>query len=156
MNFKTILFAAAIGAVSSTSASAQCTDCGPGNPSAITSAVVTVGLPAGGFSVSAGTATNPATGGTVAVPAAVATAIGALLDGTATPDQQATATAAFGGTTAAGLLTAALLAMGANPTVATVTTAVTAYNAAINALPSANSVTPGLLAVRGALAATIQ
>ena len=159
MNFKTILFAAAIGAVSTTSASAQCTDCGPGNPVSITSSVVTIGIGSlgGSFSAAVGDVSiaSPA-GGSVTVSAAVAQAIGALLNGEATAEQQQTATTAFGGGQTGAALTAALLAVGQGATVANVTSAVGAYNAAINALPSVNNVTPGLVAARAAIAQLIQ
>lgn len=161
MNFKTILFAAAIAATFSSTASAQCTDCQPQSGPSLGGGLG-LGVPGGGLAGLSGTAgtfsaasggitvANPA-GGTVTVPGNVAQAIGALLSGNPTAADRATATEAFGGTTAAAALTDALVAMGSTPTAATVAAAVQAYNTAVQSLPSATAVTPGLLAARSIL-----
>lgn len=167
MTFKTILFAAAVVAVASSTASAQTDNPNVGNGPSLGGSVAPLGVPGSGFAGLAGTAgvfaassggmsvPNPS-GGNVAVPGNVATAIGGLLGGNPTADQRATARESFGGTTAAGALVDALTAMGANATPATVSAAVQAYNAAVQALPAGQNPGPGLLAARSVLAGFVQ
>lgn len=164
MTFKKILFAAAVVAVASSTASAQTDNPNPGTGPALGGSVAPLGVPGAGFSGLAGTAgvfasasggltvPNPGTGADVFVPGNVATAIGGLLGGSPSPDQRSTAREAFGGTAAAGALVDALVAMGSNANASTVTAAVTAYNAAVQALPAGQNPGPGLLAARSVLA----
>lgn len=167
MTFKTILFAAAVVAVASSTASAQTDNPITGSGPALGGSVAPLGVPGAGFAGLAGTAgsfsassggvtvPNPA-GGSVSVPGNVATAIGGVLSGNPTPQMRATASEAFGGTTAASALVDALAAMGADPNPATVAAAIQAYNTAVQSLPAGQNPGPGLLAVRSVLAGFIQ
>lgn len=92
------------------------------------------------------TVTNPA-GGNVNLPQAAAQALGAALGGSASPAQ---VTALTNAGVPAGLVTA-LAALGSNPSMGALTRAITAYNAAIDALPAGATPSPALLAVRQAL-----
>lgn len=167
MTFKTILFAAAVVAVASSTASAQTDNPGPGSGPALGGSVAPLGVPGPGFAGLAGTARifaaasggltvpNPA-GGDVLVPGDIATAIGGLLSGNPSEEQRAKAREAFGGTTAAGALVDALVAMGSSANANTVAAAVTAYNTAVQSLPAGQNPGPGLLAVRSILAGFVQ
>jgi len=99
------------------------------------------------------TVTNPA-GGTVTVPVAAAQALGGVLGGTPTPAQVTALTNALPGipANASGPLVRALAAFGASANTGTLTTAVQAFNAAVNALPAGAPIPPALLAIRSALA----
>ncbi len=173
------LFAAALLAVASSVATAQ-TDFGSpiGAGGGLGGAVAPLGVPSVGnmpgspASASAGlgsarsafvaatgagpTVANPA-GGTVAVPPAIAQAVGAVLGGGATPAQVNAANAAFGGTPAAAALTQALQTLGGSGGMnySNVSNAVAAYNAAVDALPPGQAPGPGLLAARSVLAGIV-
>lgn len=95
---------------------------------------------------------NPA-GGNVNLPQAAAQALGAVLGGTATPAQVTAFANALSGVPAgaATALANALQAFGSSPNGATLSRAIAAYNAAIDALPAGSNPPPALLAVRQAL-----
>jgi hypothetical protein len=96
---------------------------------------------------------NPA-GGNVTVPQAAAQALGGVLGGSPTPAQITAVTNALTGVPAgaSGPLVRALAAFGSSANIGTLTTAVNAFNAAVNALPAGAAVPPALLAIRSALA----
>ena len=100
------------------------------------------------------TVANPS-GGTVVVPQAAARALAGVLGGTPTADQTSAVTTALAPVPAssAGALVRALAALGANANHGTLTAAVAAYNAAVDALPAGATPSPALLAARSALAA---
>lgn len=164
MSIKPMFLAVTLLAAAAASAGAQTDNPVSGSGPSLGGSVAPFGVPGAGFSGLAGTAgallsasgglsvSNPGTGGSVAVPANVAQAIGGVLSGNPTPAQVATATEAFGGTPAAAALVSALAAMGGNPNPGTVTAAIQAYNAAVQALPAGGSPSPGLLAARSVLA----
>lgn len=89
--------------------------------------------------------TNPA-GGNVNLPQAAAQALGAALGGSVTPAQAAAL--ANAGVPAG--LTTALAALGSNPSMGSLSRAIAAFNAAIDAAP-AGTPAPALLAARQAL-----
>lgn len=98
------------------------------------------------------TVTNPATGTRATVPQNVAKALGAALHGNGAGAATLTSGLTAGGALPSGpanALVTALMALGSNPSFGNVVNAISAYNAAVNALTG--PVPPALLAVRAAL-----
>lgn len=182
-NSSKVLAALALVAMSATIVLAQPTDAGSpmGAGAGLGASVAPLGLPGGGtgrgapggalsgagsqgfansraaFMNAASTGvsvTNPA-GGTMTLPQAAARALGGVLGGSPTPAQTTALTNALTGVPAssAGALVRAMTAFGANANFGSLSTAVAAFNAAVNALPAGAAVPPALLAVRQALAA---
>jgi len=168
MQLKRIFIATLLVAAASSQGAAQTDNPNPGSGPSLGGSVAPSGVPGSGFAGLAGTAgtfasaasgltvSNPTTGGEVAVPGNVAQAVGGVLGGSPSAGQRATASQAFGGNAAATALVDALVALGSNPNVSTVTAAIQAYNAAIQALPAGESPSPGLLAARSVLAGFVQ
>jgi len=168
MQLKRTLIATLLLAGASSQGLAQTDNPNPGSGPALGGSVAPAGVPGTGFAGLAGTAgtfasaagglsvPNPSTGGEVAVSGNIAQAVGGVLSGNPSAGQRATASEAFGGTSAASALVDALVALGNNPNASTVTAAIQAYNAAVQALPAGQSPGPGLLAARSVLAGFIQ
>lgn len=180
-NSSKVLAALALVAMSATIVLAQPTDAGSpmGAGAGLGASVAPLGLPGGGGgapggalsgigsqgfansraafmnSTSAGVSVANPAGGTVTVPQAAAQALGGVLGGSPTPAQTTALTNALTGVPAssAGALVRAMTAFGANANFGSLSTAVAAFNAAVNALPAGAAVPPALLAVRQALAA---
>ena len=93
-----------------------------------------------------GNAPNPATGGSVSVPQAIADAIRAAADGT--PGAANGLAAALGGSAQAGAAANAFAAFVSSPTPASLIAAITAYNALVEAAPEGDA---GVLALREAI-----
>lgn len=96
--------------------------------------------------------TNPG-GGSVNVPSNVVQALSAVLGGSPSSTQVSVVTASMTGVPAgaASALVTALQALGSAPNFPNLTRAVSAYNAAIDALPAGTNPSPALIAVRQAL-----
>ncbi len=90
-------------------------------------------------------------GGTVILSQSISQALGAVLGGAPTAGQTSTLTGA--GVPSA--LATALQAYGTSPTRGAHSAAVTAYNAAVGAIPEGQAIPPALLAVRAALAGAV-
>jgi len=96
--------------------------------------------------------TNPA-GGNIDVPTPVVQALAAVLAGTPTATQISVVTNSLTGvpSTAASALVTALQALGGTPNFPNLSRAVSAYNAAVDALPAGTNPPPALMAIRLAL-----
>jgi uncharacterized phage infection (PIP) family protein YhgE len=96
--------------------------------------------------------TNPA-GGNLNVPTSVVQALAGILSGAPTAAQLSTFTSALAGVpaTASAALVAALQALGSRGSFPNLVRAVSAYNAAVDALPAGTTPPPALAAVRLAL-----
>lgn len=166
-NMKNVLSALALVAALASSAVAQSSEgSGPGGLGGGLGGSIGLGVPgntggsagggaggaAGAFLNASGSVSvnNPA-GGSVSISQATAQALGAVLSNSSTAAQrQALATEIGAGGPA---LVEALVALGSNPSSATLVAAVNAYNAAVDALPAGATPTPALLAARQVLAA---
>ena len=162
-NMKNVLSALALVAALASSAVAQSSEgSGPGGLGGGLGGSIGLGVPgntgggaggaAGAFLNASGSVSvnNPA-GDSVSISQATAQALGAVLSSRSTAAQrQALATEIGAGGTA---LAEALVALGSNPSSATLVAAVNAYNAAVDALPAGATPTPALLAARQVLAA---
>jgi hypothetical protein len=161
-NMKNVLSALALVAALASSAVAQSSEgSGPGGLGGGLGGSIGLGVPGGvggglggasGFLNATGSVSvsNPA-GGTVTISQAIAQALGAVLNNSSTAEQRAALAAAIGNGGPA--LVEALVALGSNPSSATLVAAVNAFNAAVDALPAGATPTPALLAARQVLAA---
>ena len=165
-NMKNVLSALALVAALASSAVAQSSEgSGPGGLGGGLGGSIGLGVPgntggsaggglggAGGFLNATGNVSvnNPA-GGTVSISQATAQALGAVLSNSSTAAQRQALAAEIGAGGPA--LVEALVALGSNPSSATLVAAVNAFNAAVDALPAGATPTPALLAARQVLAA---
>lgn len=97
---------------------------------------------------------NPA-GGNSTVPQGIAQALASVLAGNPNAGQRSAVVSAVG-TSNAEALVDAVSALGANQTIANLTRAINAYNAAIDALPAGQAPSPALIGIRQALFAASQ
>lgn len=160
-NMKNVLSALALVAALASSAVAQSSEgSGPGGLGGGLGGSLGLGVPGGGggglggasgFRNATGSVSvNSPAGGSVTIARATAQALGAVLSNSSTAAQRQALATEFGAGGPA--LVEALVALGSNPSSATLVAAVNAYNAAVDALPAGATPTPALLAARQALA----
>lgn len=180
MTMKNLMVGMAILASVSSVATAQgSTDAGGvgGAGGAVTSALAPAGLPAAAYGTpqlraavasiatsrstfgapsAAGVQVSNPAGGQVTVPQALAQAVGAALQGSASGAQQRALATEFGGGDAGRALARALNRMGRDVSNNGTSNAITAYNDAVRALPPGQTPSPTLLAARQVIAAVVE